>query len=117
LCRSFLRSVVLFLLFFPSFSKRQLWRLRKECWRPPLPQGSFGVDGDEEIGEDGEAAGERGEQRETTLPSFWSWGAGGWRREQLRGKDVTDRGVAGPSAKTGGAEGYGWLGEGNLVRG
>jgi hypothetical protein len=93
LCRSFLRSVVLFLLFFPSFSKRQLWRLRKECWRPPLPQGSFGVDGDEEIGEDGEAAGERGEQRETTLPSFWSWRAGGWRREQLRGKDDRDRGL------------------------
>ena len=33
--------------------------------------GSFGVDGDEEIGEDGEAAGERGEQRGTALPSFW----------------------------------------------
>jgi hypothetical protein len=26
-------------------------------------------------------------------------------------------GAAGPSARTGGAEGYGWLGEGNLVRG
>jgi hypothetical protein len=42
------------------FFKRQLWRLRKECWRPELLRGSFGVDGDEEIGDDGEAVGERG---------------------------------------------------------
>jgi hypothetical protein len=55
LCRSVLGSVVLFLLFFPSSSKWQLWRLRKECWRPALPRGSFGVEGDEEIEEDGEA--------------------------------------------------------------
>jgi len=31
-------------------------------------------------------AGERGEQRGAALPSFWSWRASGWRREQLRGK-------------------------------
>ena len=35
-------------------------------------RGSFSVDGDEEIGEDEEAAGERGERRGTALPSFWS---------------------------------------------
>ena len=33
---------------------------------------SFGVDGDEEIGEDGEAADKRGERRGTALPSFLS---------------------------------------------
>jgi hypothetical protein len=108
LCRSVLGSVVLFLLFFPSSSKWQLWRLRKECWRPALPRGSFGVEGDEEIEEDGEAADERGEQRGTTLPSFWSWRIGGWRREQLRGKDDRNRGAAGPSARTAGSGGRWW---------
>ena len=42
------------------FFERQLWRLRKECWRPELPRESFGADGDEEIGDEGEAAGGRG---------------------------------------------------------
>ena len=35
--------------------------------------GIFDAEGDEEIGDDGEAAGERGERRGATLPSFLPW--------------------------------------------
>ncbi|KAG6735750.1 hypothetical protein POTOM_061588 [Populus tomentosa] len=41
---------------------------------------------EEELEEEGTAA------RGADLPSFWSWRAGGWRREQLRGEDDRDRG-------------------------
>jgi hypothetical protein len=48
-------------------------------WKGGLIQSAIG---EEEV----ETVSKRREWGGTALPPFWSWRAGGWRREQLRGK-------------------------------